>query len=169
MEDHFFVFAVSVARLNKLVQKLKTRGMALLDMKAAHTMCMYHLMGAREGLTFSELVQGCDLDQALVSRVLAGCGEIRKDPSGEQGGMKVDLTEKGMVRKDGLPGKYNARYCLTEQGTAVARQIAVWVSRVQERANVGIDPEDLKVFYRVLRRLLANFEAMVKQPETLFQ
>lgn len=151
MEDHFFVFAVSVARLNKLVQKLKTRGMALLDMKAAHTMCMYHLMDAREGLTFSELVQGCDLDQALVSRVLS------------------QLTEKGMVRKDGLPGKYNARYCLTEQGTAVARQIAVWVSRVQERANVGIDPEDLKVFYRVLRRLLANFEAMVKQPETLFQ
>ena len=40
----------------------------------------------------------CVLIIAGVLLSLAGCGEIRKDPSGEQGGMKVDLTEKGMVR-----------------------------------------------------------------------
>ena len=40
----------------------------------------------------------CALIIAGVMLSLAGCGEIRKDPSGEQGGMKVDLTEKGMVR-----------------------------------------------------------------------
>lgn len=40
----------------------------------------------------------CVLIIAGVLLSLAGCGEIRKDPSGERGGMKVDLTEKGMVR-----------------------------------------------------------------------
>ena len=40
----------------------------------------------------------CVLIIAGVLLSLAGCGEIRNDPSGEQGGMKVDLTEKGMVR-----------------------------------------------------------------------
>ena len=40
----------------------------------------------------------CVLIIAGVLLSLAGCGEIRNDPAGEQGGMKVDLTETGMVR-----------------------------------------------------------------------
>lgn len=40
----------------------------------------------------------CVLIIAGVLLSLAGCGEIRNDSAGEQGGMKVDLTEKGMVR-----------------------------------------------------------------------
>lgn len=40
----------------------------------------------------------CVLIIAGVLLSLAGCGEIRNDPSGEQEGMKVDLTETGMVR-----------------------------------------------------------------------
>ena len=40
----------------------------------------------------------CVLIIAGVLLSLAGCGEIRNGPAGEQGGMKVDLTEKGMVR-----------------------------------------------------------------------
>ena len=40
----------------------------------------------------------CVLIIAGVLLSLAGCGEIRNGPAGEQGGMKVDLTEKGMDR-----------------------------------------------------------------------
>lgn len=151
MEDHFFQFAVAISRLNKLVQKLKTKGMGHFDMKAAHTLCLYQLINAEEGMTFSQVAEGCDLDPALVSRVLQL------------------LVARNMVYKDGAPGKYNARYRLTPEGEAVGRQLQIWVARVQRRADVDIAPGDLKVFYRVLHHLLANFEAMTRQPEAIFK
>ena len=40
----------------------------------------------------------CVLIIAGVLLSLAGCAEIKNDPAGEQGSMKVDLTETGMVR-----------------------------------------------------------------------
>jgi len=150
LEEHFISFSVTISRLNKLIQKLKTEGMKLFDMKAAHTLCLYQLL-FHNGSSFSELAVNCDLDPALVSRILS------------------ELTENGMVRKEGKPGKYNARYYLTKSGQEISSQIREIINSIQLKANINISPEDLTVFYHVLYQLLDNFEDMASKTEELFQ
>ena len=150
MEDRFIPFSVSLSRLGKLVQKLKTEGMQMFGLKAGHTLCLYQLMLHGEKMSFSELAEVCDLDPAMVSRVLG------------------DLVELGMVYKEGKPGKYNAQYCLTTPGLETARQIRGMIRLVQERVDEGIPEEDLEIFYRVMYQLLANFEEIAGDTQGVF-
>lgn len=144
MEDRFIQFSVEVSKLNKQIQKLKTQGMQLFDMKAVHTLCLYQLMLHPNGMHFSQLAETCDLDSALVSRILS------------------KLTANGTVRKEGAPGKYNAQYFLTDKGIAVGEQIRGIVHSIQDEADRNIEKEDLMTFYRVLHQLLENFENMIR-------
>ena len=151
MEDRFIPFSVAVSKLNKQIQRLKTEGMQLFGMKAVHTLCLYQLMLHPEGMNFSEVAESCDLDPALVSRILSR------------------LTASGMVRKDGAPGKYNARYFLTAEGEKTSLQIRGIVHAVQAQADSGIDEGELATFYKVLHQLLSNFEAITGRTDTVFQ
>lgn len=150
MADRFIQFSVAISKLNKQIQKLKTDGMQYFDLKGTHTLCLYQLLEHPEGMSFSQVAAGCDLDQALVSRTLAV------------------LTQKELVEKSGLPGKYNALYRLTPKGEAVVQQIRSIISQIQTLADQGITSEDLSVFYRVLYRLLANFQDMADHSAPLF-
>jgi DNA-binding MarR family transcriptional regulator len=150
VEDHFLQFTIAISKLNKQVQKLKTAGMGRFDLKGVHTLCLYQLMAHPEGLTFSRIAADCDLDQALVSRTLA------------------DLVQQGLVAKSGLPGKYNASYALTPRGADITHQVRAMVFQVQTLADEGISPEELDTFYRVLDRLVDNFQAMTSLPGGLF-
>ena len=137
---------MTLSRLNKNIQKLKTDGMGQFGLKGVDTLCLYQ-MGGRGELTFSEIGQLCQLDGALVSRTLRG------------------LVKSGMVEKLGLPGKYNATYRLTGAGTETAARIRLIVTDIQSKADRGISREDLDTFYRVLDRLTANFDAMVTEEQ----
>lgn len=142
MQDNFIQFSMAISRLNKQVQQLKTNGMQALGLKAVHTVCMYQMLERPDGMSFSEVQEACDLDQALVSRILS------------------KLTAIGMVVKEGEPGRYNARYRLTRTGQQVAVRIRDVVAGIQVCADAGIDPEELAVFYKVLNQLQSNLDSL---------
>lgn len=141
MDERFAKFTMTLSRLNRNIQKMKTDGMGQFGLKGVDTLCLYQLAEGGE-LTFSQVAERCDLDAALVSRTLGG------------------LVKKDMVEKSGLPGKYNATYRLTDRGAEYWSRIHPIITEIQRRADQGVDPEELVVFYRVLDRLNANFEEM---------
>lgn len=149
MTERFTRFTMTISRLNKQIQKLKTDGMGSFGLKAVDTLCLYQL-DQEESMSFSQLAQSCQLDQALVSRTLR------------------DLVKIGMVEKDGQPGRYNARYSLTPAGAKRTQEIRQIIQLLQVQADQGICEEDLAVFYRVLEQLSANFEEMVSASPQLF-
>ncbi len=149
MTERFTWFTMTLSRLNKQIQKLKTDGMGSFGLKAVDTLCLYQL-DREESMSFSQLVQSCQLDPALVSRTLR------------------DLSKIGMVEKDGQPGRYNARYSLTPAGAQRTREIRQIIQCLQVQADQGISEDDLAVFYRVLEQLSENFEKMVLSSPQLF-
>ena len=57
MNQKFESFALTIAELNRLVQKMKEREMRELGLKASHTMCLYYLGCHEEGLTAAEMTK----------------------------------------------------------------------------------------------------------------
>lgn len=113
-DDRFLKFTLSLSRMNKKVQAVKTAGMGMVGLKAAHTAVLYALSGHSEGLQFAEVAAACDLDPALISRTFS------------------ELIAAGMVEKQGEPGRYRARYVLTEQGSLQTAKIRQVIGLVQE-------------------------------------
>lgn len=146
MEERFINFTLSIAKLNKQIQKLKTDGMKLFGLKGVHTLCVYQLLTRPDGMTSTEIAACCDLDAALVSRTLS------------------HLLKNDFVLKDGAPGKYLARYRLTPKGTAVASEVRSIINGVQDFVDVGITAQELEIFYSVLAKLEHNFETLVERP-----
>lgn len=151
MGERFIRLSVSMARLQKTIQSIKAGGMGRLDLKAGHTLVLCRLAEVPEGLLFAELTAQCDLDPAMISRVLG------------------DLTRGGLVSKQGTTGKYNARYALTEEGRDRASRVMATVQMVEQRADAGIDPAELAVFYKVLDQLTRNLEAVREDPDEAFR
>lgn len=149
MTDRFTQFTLRISRLHKLIQKLKTNGMSRFGLKAVDTLCLYQL-SCHDSLSFSQVAERCDLDPALVSRTLGS------------------LTRSGMVQKEGQPGKYHARYSLTELGRTRTAEIVQLICAVQAKADEGVDPAELEIFYRVLDQLTRNFEALSQNPSGIF-
>lgn len=112
-------FTLSLSRMNKKVQAVKTAGMGMVGLKAAHTAVLYALSGHSEGLQFAEVAAACDLDPALISRTFS------------------ELIAAGMVEKQGEPGRYRARYVLTEQGSRRPpnRQVTGWYRKMRTKIS----------------------------------
>lgn len=151
MNDHFIRLSVSLARLQKVIQRIKTSGMSRIELKAGHTLVLCQLAAEPDGYRFSELTERCDLDPAMISRVLA------------------DLVRCQLVEKRGEPGKYNAIYLLTDAGRDRAARVTAVVDDVQRRADEGIDPAELAIFYKVLDQLTKNLEAVDADPAEAFE
>lgn len=151
MTGGFVAFTVAISRLNKLVQKVKSEGMQLFGLKGVHTLCLYQLMQNPDGLSFAEVAASCDLDQALVSRVLK------------------ELQEKELIRREGMPGKYKATYFLAESAWEQVTEMGRIVENAQEFVDEGIEKEDLETFYKVVEQLTGNFERLAEHPETVFR
>ena len=151
MNDRFIRLSISLARLQKVIQRIKASGMSRIELKAGHTLVLCQLDAAPDGYRFSELTERCDLDPAMISRVLA------------------DLVRSGLVQKCGAPGKYNAIYRLTNAGHDRAARVGAVVADVERRADEGIDPADLATFYKVLNQLTKNLEAVAADPAEAFE
>ena len=128
MNDRFIRLSISLARLQKVIQRIKASGMSRIELKAGHTLVLCRLAAASEGLHFSELTERCGLDPAMISRVLA------------------ELVRSGLVEKRAESGKYNALYLLTNAGHDRAARVGAVVADVERRADEGIDPDDLATF-----------------------
>ncbi len=118
MNDRFIRLSISLARLQKVIQRIKASGMSRIELKAGHTLVLCRLAAAPEGLHFSELTERCGLDPAMISRVLA------------------ELVRSGLVEKRAESGKYNALYLLTNAGHDRAARVGavVWQRRCRAAA-----------------------------------
>ena len=67
MNDRFIRLSVSLSRLQKVIQRIKTDGMNRIELKAGHTLVLCQLDAAPDGYRFSELTERCDLDPAMIS------------------------------------------------------------------------------------------------------
>ena len=151
MNDRFIRLSISLARLQKVIQRIKASGMSRIELKAGHTLVLCRLAAVSEGLHFSELTEGCGLDPAMISRVLA------------------ELVRSGLVEKRAESGKYNALYLLTNAGHDRAARVGAVVADIERRADEGIDPDDLATFYKVLDQLTRNLEAVDADPAEAFE
>ena len=62
MNDRFIRLSISLARLQKVIQRIKASGMSRIELKAGHTLVLCQLDAAPDGYRFSELTERCDLD-----------------------------------------------------------------------------------------------------------
>ena len=53
MNDRFIRLSISLARLQKVIQRIKASGMSRIELKAGHTLVLCRLAAASEGLHFS--------------------------------------------------------------------------------------------------------------------
>ncbi len=151
MHDRFIRLSVSLARLQKVIQRIKASGMSRIELKAGTRWCSAGWQPRRRAWHFSELTERCGLDPAMISRVLA------------------ELVRSGLVEKRAESGKYNALYLLTNAGHDRAARVGAVVADVERRADEGIDPDDLATFYKVLDQLTRNLEAVDADPAEAFE
>lgn len=52
MNDRFIRLSISLARLQKVIQRIKASGMSRIELKAGHTLVLCRLAAAPEGLHF---------------------------------------------------------------------------------------------------------------------
>ncbi len=143
MEDLFVDFTLSILRLNKLVQKIKTFEIEKYGLKPIHVMCSYYLNKNPQGLTAKELSELTLEDKAAISRAL-----------------KM-MQEKGYVIYDA-----NRRYStikLTEEGKQFTSNICACAQRAVAAGSVDFTEEERIFFYRSLDVINENLRAYYKE------
>ncbi len=148
MEKVFENFTVTILKLNKLVNKIKTLEMKEYGLKAIHVMCVYYLSVHPSGLTSADLVKLTYEDKAAISRGLAL------------------LRAGGYVEYD--PDSYNAGIRLTPSGKELAARIAEKSERAVNAGTVIKTDREREKFYVILNAIadnLKNYLAVLKQSE----
>lgn len=146
MFDRFEKFALTIAQLNRYVQKIKTMEMTELGLKGNHTMCLYYLGKNTDGLTSSELCSLCKEDKAAVSRTVA------------------ELESLGFVKADDTDGKreYRTKLHLTKKGEGAACIIDTKIRNAVDLGGNGLTEEQRENFYTALDIISANLEKLTK-------
>ena len=144
--NNFEIFSTGVSHLIKSIQQLKSRKMAEYGLKGTTALCLCQIFESETGLSAGELSERGEIDKAQVSRCMA------------------ELTEKGFVFRDARDGKqYRQKYCLTQKGKEVARDIVQSTSAIQARIRENVSDADMAIFYRVLDVLCDNFSIILEQ------
>lgn len=136
MEKVFENFTVTVLKLNKTVNKIKTLEMKEYGLKAIHVMCIYYLSEHPEGVTAAELAKLTLEDKAAISR-----------------GLSL-LRNGGYVTYD--QDKYNAEIRLTEAGKNLAAGIAEKSEKAVGAGSALFTEEEREKFYKTLQIIAEN-------------
>ncbi len=144
-QDRFPDFIAQIARVNGLIQKLKSRYSEAVDLKAVHVFWVYLLSFHPEGMSASQLAAAGQIARSLVSREIA------------------ELIDKGIVETAGPGGqrRYGEKLRLTEKGREVADGVARFALAHQDAVSRDIPMEDLMVFYRTLHLIADNLESII--------
>lgn len=138
MENIFENFTITVLRLNKLVNKIKTYEMKEYGLKAIHVMCIYYLGEHPEGMKAADLVKLTLEDKAAISRGLAL------------------LKKGGYVTYNS--DRYNADIRLTEEGKKLAAGIAEKSERAVNAGSVLKTDRERENFYDILNGIAENLK-----------
>lgn len=138
MEKAFGQFTVTVLKINKLIQRIKTFEIREYGLKAVHVLCVYFLGRGHEGLTAAELVKLTVEDKAAISRALA------------------ELRDKEFVCC-GATGR-NAVVKLTPQGRSLAEFIDGKTAEAEAACCLDFSEEERLAFYKSLNKIAGNLQ-----------
>ncbi len=147
MYDRFEKFAITIAQLNRYVQKIKSMEMTDLGLKGNHTMCLYYMGRNINGLTSSELCNLCKEDKAAISRTVA------------------ELENIGLIKAEDTDGKkeYRTKLHLTNEGCKVVDKIDAKIEKAVNIGGNGLDDNQREAFYATLDIIAENLENFTKK------
>jgi len=147
MFDRFEKFALTIAQINRCIQKIKSMEMTDLGLKGNHTMCLYYLGKNPEGLTPTELCALCKEDKAAISRTIS------------------ELEATGYVESNGTEGKreYRTKLHLTKKGEGVTCILDTKIRNAVDLGGNGLSDEQRQTFYAALDIISANLEKFTKE------
>lgn len=149
MEDLYINFTISIARLNKLVQRIKSYEISKYGLQPIHVSCGYYLSKNPQGLTSKELCEMSLEDKAAISRAL-----------------KM-LQEKGIVEYS--PRGRNEIVRLTSKGEKLAEIISEKINDAVKAGSVNLTDEQRKFFYdsmlEISDNLIKYYEKLIKSED----
>ena len=143
MDDVFELFTMTILKMSKLVQKIKSLEIHKFDLKAVHVMCLYLLRVHPEGFSISELCRQTLDDKAAMSRAVA------------------QLRERGFVTSK--PSGHSFTVQLTEEGERFADYIASRVGCAVAAGSVEMTDEERSRFFSVLEEICSKLEQYYEQ------
>lgn len=151
MTQRFETFVLSISRIYRCIQKIKSQEMTELGLKGTHVMCLFQLRQYPEGLTAAELSGLCLEDKAAVSRVIS------------------KLEELGLVRLQACAGKrrYRSKIQLTEAGGQAAEKMVSLIEQAVQKGGKGLDPAQREAFYHALGVIARNLSAICATEEPI--
>lgn len=136
MTDLYVSFTVTVAKLSKLVQKIKSAEMSKYGLQPIHVSCEYYLSKNPQGLTAKELCDKTLEDKAAISRALK------------------TLQDKGYVEY--APHGRNEIVKLTDEGAKLAADISDKINSAVAAGSAELTEEQRKFFYNSLSEITDN-------------
>ena len=137
MADDLYVnFTVLIAKLNKIIHKIKSFEISKYGLHPIHVSCIYYLSKNPQGLTAKELCGLSLEDKAAISRAL-----------------KV-AQEKGYVKYT-VKGR-NEIVQLTQNGEKLATHINERVNSAVKAGNLNVEETERKFFYDSLFKISNN-------------
>ncbi len=146
MEQRFETFTVLVAKLSRLIRKIKGEEVAEYNLKSVHVSCLYAMYRQNRNLTATELCEACDEDKGAISRsieFLEGQGYIACESKSEK--------------------RYKSPLMLTEKGREVGEKIAQKIDFFLEKASEGLEEEERKVLYKSLMLVSDNLQKICER------
>ncbi len=133
--DSFERFAQMLSNATKSLYRLKSRYMSKYGLSSTHTAFLRKLYENGDGLTKSEISDGCGIDKAQTTRIMG------------------ELIAKNYVVDDSSEKTYNRKFFLTDAGRKITEEINQMVDDVVKYVNLDIPREDIERFYSVFEAI----------------
>ena len=146
--SNFERFAQMLSSASKTLQRLKSKYMSRYGLTSTHTVCLRQLYDNPDGLTKSEMAEGCEMDKAQITRIM------------------TELISKGYAESDSLRKAYNRKFFLTEVGRQITQEINDVVNDIVRYVNKDIPREDVEHFYaifEIINKKLRDSEEYIKE------
>lgn len=146
MINRFNKFTVLIAKINRIIHKIKDSEMKKLGLKSTHVSCLYYLYIEENGLTAAELCNICSEDKAAISR-------------------SIDyLEQNGYIYCDAKTKKrYKSPLFLTEKGKKIGERICDLVDKILDIASQEITEEKRSILYESLESIQNNLDKYIEK------
>lgn len=138
--DRYAQFRIHIENLSKNLQKYENSKLSSLGMRGIHALTLFQLSRRADGMTVTEIAAACEVDKALISRVV------------------VELIEAGhVVYLEPETKNYRRKMVLTPRGRACLRRVTLLICSSIRDIKDEITVEELNAFFKVMMALNAVF------------
>ena len=133
-----------IENLSKNLQKYENSKLSSLGMRGIHALTLFQLSRRSDGMTVTEIATACEVDKALISRVV------------------VELIEAGhVVYLEPETKNYRRKIVLTPRGRACLRRVTLLICSSIRDIKDEITVEELNAFFKVMMALNAVFSGEI--------